>query len=69
MPISDWQAPETIEHISRLDRAGFAAEFLRRNRSYRRGYTITHRRIARSSGDHDEAATMFAHRWGLRCCL
>lgn len=47
MPTESWRSPETIERLNRLDRPGFAAEFLRRNAEYRRGYDETQRQIAR----------------------
>lgn len=68
MPISDWQAPETIEQLNRLDRPGFAAELLRRNVAYRRDYARTFRRIMRGRADPDEAQSDLARRWGLRFC-
>ena len=29
MPTEYWRAPETIDHLNRLERPGFAAEFLK----------------------------------------
>ncbi|MCQ8279979.1 DUF6499 domain-containing protein [Acetobacteraceae bacterium KSS8] len=69
MPISDWQSPETIEQLNRLDRPGFAAELLRRNTTYRHEYAQTLRRIARGDTNPDEARSNLARRWGLRFCL
>ncbi len=34
----DWRSPRFAEALSRLDRAGFAREFLRRNPDYRADY-------------------------------
>jgi len=31
MPTQYWRSPETIDHLNRLERPGFAVEFLRRN--------------------------------------
>ncbi|MHC2721943.1 transcriptional regulator domain-containing protein [Bradyrhizobium diazoefficiens] len=35
MPTQYWRSPETIERLNRLERPGFALEFLRRNADYR----------------------------------
>jgi hypothetical protein len=35
---SDWRLPETERELNRLERQGFAWEFLRRNPDYRRDY-------------------------------
>ena len=45
MPFSFWRSSEAMEQLNRLDRAGFAVEFLRRNAGYRRDYA---RSIVRS---------------------
>ena len=65
MPISFWRSPETIEQLNRLDRPGFAIEFLRRNSGYRRDYAHTLRQIVRGSVDPDGARFGLARRWGL----
>ena len=31
MPTEYWRSPETIDRLNRLERPGFAVEFLRRN--------------------------------------
>ena len=46
---SYWRSPETIEQLNRLERPGFAVEFLRRNAGYRRDYARTLRQIAGAS--------------------
>lgn len=66
MPTENWQSPETIERLNRLERPGFAVEFLRRNADYRRDYARTQRQIARHDVDPDTARARFALRWGLR---
>jgi len=57
-----------MEQFNRLDRAGFAAEFLRRNDSYRKDYARMRRLIARGGIDPDSAKSDLARRWGLRFC-
>ena len=47
MPTQYWRSPETIDHLNRLERPGFAVEFLRRNAEYRREYAQIQRQIAR----------------------
>ena len=49
MPTEYWRSPETIDHLNRLERPGFAVEFLRRNADYRRDFARTQRQIARAS--------------------
>jgi hypothetical protein len=66
MPIEDWRSPETIERLKRLERPGFAAEFLRRNPEYRRDYARTERLIARDGASSDAARARLARRWGLQ---
>ena len=41
MPISFWRSSDPVEQLNRLDRPGFAIEFLRRNVGYRSDYTRT----------------------------
>ena len=66
MPTEDWRSPETIERLKRLERPGFAVEFLRRNSQYRRDFLRTQRQIARTSVDAETARSDLARRWGLR---
>lgn len=66
MPTEYWRSPETTAHLSRLERPGFAVEFLRRNADYRRDYAQTQREIARDPIDAQIARADFARRWGLR---
>ncbi len=46
-------------------RAELAAEFLKRNRSYRAEYAQMEQRIARGSVARQTAEVAFARRWGL----
>lgn len=66
MPTEDWRSPETVERLKRLERPGFAVEFLRRNTDYRRDYARTERLIARHSVDEAAARARLARRWGLQ---
>lgn len=66
MPTESWRSPETIDRLNRLDRSGFALEFLRRNAEYQRDYATTHRQIARKIVDAEAARAGLARRWGLR---
>ncbi len=68
MPTPSWRSPDTIEQLNRLDRSGFAVEFLRRNADYQRDYKQTVRQIARGKVDPDFARSCLARRWGLRFC-
>jgi molybdate-binding protein len=68
MPISFWRSSDKIEQLNRLDRSGFAAEFLRRNAGYRTDHTRTLRRIAQGRADPGIAKAELASRWGLCFC-
>ncbi|WGD53511.1 DUF6499 domain-containing protein [Bradyrhizobium sp. CB1650] len=67
MPTQYWRAPETIERLNRLERPGFALEFLRRNADYRHDFVRAERQIAREGADPETIRTSFARRWRLRC--
>lgn len=66
MPNEYWHAPETIENLNRLERPGFAVEFLRRNATYRHDYADALRRTVRNRLDIEAALIRFGRRWGLR---
>jgi hypothetical protein len=66
MPTEYWRSSETIDRLNRLERPGFAVEFLRRNHDYRRDFERTQRQIARASVDAETARAGLARRWGLR---
>jgi hypothetical protein len=66
MPISDWRSSDTIEQLNRLERSGFAVEFLRRNHAYRADYARIEQLIAHGWMDPDAARANLARRWGLR---
>jgi hypothetical protein len=61
-----WRSPEAIERLKRLERPGFAVEFLRRNADYRSDYEETQRQIVRDNVDAETARADLARRWGLR---
>jgi len=65
MPISFWRSSQAMEQLNRLERPGFALEFLRRNPGYRRDYAGTLRSIAAGGVDADVARFGLARRWGL----
>lgn len=66
MPTQYWRSPETIDHLNRLERPGFAVEFLRRNARYRSEYIRTLHQVARGGIDPAGARSGLARRWGLR---
>jgi hypothetical protein len=66
MPTQYWRSSETIDRLSRLERPGFAAEFLRRNAEYKKDYARLQRQIARDDVDAEAARARLARRWGLR---
>lgn len=53
------------QQIMRLDRAQFAAEFLRRNPDYIEDYRNTQNQIASGSQPHESGLEGLARRWGL----
>lgn len=63
--LPDWKSAESVEVTKRLDRAGFAQEFLRRNHSYQADYDRAVRRIAAGTLLEADAGRYFARRWGL----
>lgn len=58
---ADWRSASTVETLDRLDRAGFAWEFLRRNRRYRKEYSQIRKGTARAT----LVAEDVGRRWGL----
>lgn len=63
--LPDWKSAESVEVTKRLDRAGFAQEFLRRNHSYQADYDRAVRRIATGALGEEDVGRFFARRWGL----
>ncbi len=68
MPTPFWHSAEAQAQLNRLDRPGFALEFLRRNTDYRSDYARTLRQIERGQVDSDLAQLSLARRWGLQFC-
>lgn len=59
----DWRSEQTERALNRLERQGFAWEFLRRNPDYRSDYNRLRSAPARALGDSQGSATP---QWGLR---
>src|SRR6185437_15077296 len=57
----DWRSASAVEMLDRLDRAGFAWEFLRRNPRYRKEYSQISRAAVRATA----RAESVGQRWGL----
>lgn len=68
MKTTPWQSPDAISQLNRLDRSGFAFEFLRRNRNYRHDYRHMSRQFERGEIDPADAQPRLARRWGLQFC-
>lgn len=68
MPTPFWRSRETLDRLNRLDRPGFAAEFLRRNPDYQNDCQQTRRQVAQGARDPQAARSELARRWGLRFC-
>jgi hypothetical protein len=67
MPTSFWRSGEAQEQLSRLNRSGFAVDFLRRNPAYRIDCEQTQRLIAQGKIDEETGQAELARRWGLFC--
>ena len=57
----DWRSASTVETLNRLDRGGFAWEFLRRNPRYRREYN----QISKAPVSAASAKEAVGKQWGL----
>ena len=62
---TDWRSQEAVDALLKLDRAGLAWEFLRRNPDYREDFRQTLQRIASGETSEEAAMTEFSRRWGL----
>lgn len=69
MPTPFWRSADVLDRLNRLDRPGFAAEFLRRNPDYRTDCQQVRRRVAEGALDLQTARAKLARRWGLCFCL
>ena len=65
MPTSFWRSPDAANRLNRLDRSGFAVEFLRRNANYRQDFTQTRLQMAQGQAGSQSASSSLARRWGL----
>jgi len=57
----DWRSASAVETLHRIDRAGFAWEFLRRNPRYRNDYNQIRKGATRAT----RIAEAVGQRWGL----
>lgn len=60
-----WRSQDATGYLDRVQRAGFAWEFLRRNPDYRKDYDNMSRHLASGTTIALEAALALAQRWGL----
>ncbi|MCG6116257.1 MAG: DUF6499 domain-containing protein [Mesorhizobium sp.] len=66
MPRSSKKRPvRKTQTVAALGRAELAAEFLKRNRSFRTEHTHMEQRIARGTVARETAEAAFARHWGL----
>lgn len=66
MPTPPGRRPRRADGLSgAIGRADIAAEFLRRNRTYRAEHTQMRQRIADGAVAKNAAEAAFARRWGL----
>ncbi|TNC96127.1 MAG: hypothetical protein FD119_1964 [Stygiobacter sp.] len=68
MPTPFWRSESVQDRLNRLDRPGFAFEFLRRNPNYRSDWSQTRHRVAQGTLDAHDAQAELARRWGLCFC-
>jgi hypothetical protein len=57
----DWRSAATVETLKRIDRGGFAWEFLRRNPRYRREYDQISKQVPSAASVREAVG----QRWGL----
>lgn len=65
MPRPDWRSPAAYDSKRNLDAAGFAFEFLSRNRAFLRDYRRLSNALVKSQLTRAERDA-FARRWGVR---
>ncbi|HEV2652201.1 MAG TPA: DUF6499 domain-containing protein [Rhizomicrobium sp.] len=61
----DWRSATAADELNRLDRAGFAQEFLRRNQDYQEDYRRMIRLVEAGTMSEEAATSVLALRWGL----
>jgi hypothetical protein len=64
-PASAWRSLTGHDYLKRLDRPGFAWEFLRRNPAYQEDYETMVRGAASDAGSEGMTWDALAWRWGL----
>jgi hypothetical protein len=69
MPTSFWRSAEVQEQLNRLDRSGFAAQFLARNPGFQEDCERTRQKVALGEIDIEMARSRLGDRWGLSFCL
>ena len=65
MSASDWRSISEYDYLKRLDRSGFAWEFLRRNAAYQEDFKTLSREAASDAEAGDRLAETLGQRWGL----
>ncbi len=65
MPTPFWHTQIMVDGLRRLDRPGYAVEFLRRNPRYREGHTTLARRMIEQPERAAEYREDWERRWGL----
>jgi Family of unknown function (DUF6499) len=64
-PGSDWRVYNGEAYLRRLNRSGFAWEFVRRNPTYQSDYHVNMREAATVAGRRDATDEALTRRWGL----
>ena len=64
-PGSDWRTPNGEDYLRRLNREGFAWEFVRRDPDYQSEYQRIAREAATVAGEEGAASADLTRRWGL----
>ena len=65
----DWRRRDIADDVKHIGKSGFAWEFLRRNRAYRRDHSRIVRLTAVDSRGNEAAVAHILQRWGLNCPL
>ncbi|HEY2533655.1 MAG TPA: DUF6499 domain-containing protein [Xanthobacteraceae bacterium] len=66
MPLaSNWRSIARYQYLTRLDRSGFAWEFLRRNTAYQEDYNIVVRETGSDADSEARSTERLSRRWGL----
>ncbi len=63
----DWRRCDIADDLKHVGKPGFAWEFLRRNRGYRRDFNRITRHAPTDSPGTAAAVAQVLHRWGLNC--